>query len=96
MAVKVIILRSVLSDQKDKIQPFLQQLHQKALQSGGYISGETLVNSENSADKLVISTWNTMADWERFVGRAECVSLHEQIDEILGVETVYQVYNAEQ
>ncbi len=93
MAVKVIILRSVSSEQQKQIQPLLQQLHQKALQSGGYISGETLENADNSRDKLVISTWNRMADWERFAGREDCLSLHEQVDEIIGVDTVYQVYN---
>ncbi len=95
MAVKVIILRHFTDEQKNIIQPILQQLHQKALQSGGYVSGESLVNSGNREDKLVISTWNTRADWERFEGREDCLALHQQVDSIIEVQTVYQVYDTD-
>ncbi len=95
MAVKVIILRQITNENKALIQPLLQQLHQKALQSGGYVSGESLVNSGDKEGKLVISTWNTGTDWERFVNREDCMTLHQQVDSILEVETLYQVYNSE-
>ncbi|MDP2855777.1 MAG: antibiotic biosynthesis monooxygenase, partial [bacterium] len=35
-----------------------------AMKQPGYITGETLVNTEDTANVLVISTWRNEKDWD--------------------------------
>jgi heme-degrading monooxygenase HmoA len=41
---------------------------------------------------VVVSTWESAEDWNRWVKNPERVQLQEQIDDLLGQETEYQMY----
>ena len=67
MAVKIIIKRNVKQGhQARKMVPLLLQMRSHAIKQPGYITGETLCDLENPGNCLVISTWETGDDWDRW------------------------------
>lgn len=92
MSVKVIISRKVSKDQLSAIKPFLAELHALAWRSKGYISGEALINTSNFEDRITISSWQTVENWENFRDLEESRQLHYKVDQILGKESKYTVY----
>lgn len=92
MSVKIIISRTVSNDQRAAVKPFVAELHALAWRSKGYISGEALVNQENTEERIVISSWQTVENWENFQELEECKQLHYKIDQILGRKTRYTIY----
>ena len=49
----------------------------------GYIGGETLVNAEDSSNIIVISTWHSIEDWERWASSETRAKLYQQIEPLL-------------
>jgi len=94
MAVKVIILRRIPQDVETQVHPLLQQLHQLAKATTGYITGEALINHTDPEEHLVISSWENVLGWEEFLNQEQTSNLHSQIDSYLGTDTMYQVYAA--
>jgi heme-degrading monooxygenase HmoA len=41
---------------------------------------------------LVISTWNTIADWNRWLQSEQRMALQKQVDDLLGEITQYRLY----
>jgi heme oxygenase (mycobilin-producing) len=71
MAVKVLIERRVLPGQERKALELLRSLRARCLDEPGYISGETLRDSEDPHLIVVISTWFGLMDWRRWHSSAE-------------------------
>ena len=93
MAVKIIIKRRVPKEKEVEIQPLLNQLRSKAIALPDYISGETLKNVERPNEFLVISTWQSSDDWNRWVQNDKRREIQEQIDFLLQAETEYSIYH---
>jgi len=66
MAIKVIIERRVLPGQEKRVLELLRMLRTECLAQAGYISGETLRDSEDPHTLLVISAWFGLMDWKRW------------------------------
>ena len=49
----------------------------------GYIGGETLVNTEDPANIMVLSTWRSVEDWERWANSETRLKLYERIEPLL-------------
>lgn len=92
MAVKILIHRKIGQDQEKIVRPFLKQLRQLALRTKGYISGESLISGEDLEETLVISSWQSLDDWETYLEAEESKEIHYKIDQILGKPSVYKVY----
>lgn len=92
MSVKILISRNVSKDQIAAAKPFMAELHALAWRSKGYISGEALINMDNPEERIVISSWQSVENWENFKNLEECKQLHYKIDQILGKESKYTVY----
>lgn len=71
MAVKVVIERRVLPGQERRVLELLRSLRIRCLDEPGYITGETLRDSEDAQNLVVISTWFGLGDWRRWYGSAE-------------------------
>ena len=92
MAVKILISRKVPKRKEAALLPLLLEMRTKAMAQNGYISGETLRNTDNPEDYMVISTWQSIEKWkiwESSKGRAE---LQKRIDALLGEKTTYRAY----
>lgn len=95
MAVRVIIQRWVRYGREAELRRALEQMRVQALNQPGYISGETLRCPSDPSLWVVVSTWETLADWQRWAqgpDRAEFESriahLIEAPSQILVLESV--------
>lgn len=92
MAVKIIIKRIVPEEKVKYLTPLLKQLRAFATNQSGYISGETLKRMDNPGEYLVISTWQSVEDWDRWILSEERKAVQNKIDVLLGKKTEYEVY----
>lgn len=92
MAVKIIIRRKVAKDKEGDLMPLLIQLRALATAQPGYVSGETLRNVSNPEDFLVISTWQSVDNWNAWMSSKQRSEIQQKIDAILGEKTEYNVY----
>ena len=92
MAIKIIIARKVTKEKEAELLPLLIQMRALATAQPGYISGETLRNMENSEDNLVISTWQSVDNWNAWLASKQRAEIQEKIDTLLGQKTEYSIY----
>lgn len=72
--------------------PLLSEARKLAFRQSGYISGETMRNVADPYEYLVISTWKSVEDWERWFANRERKDIEGKIDAVLGAPTEYRVY----
>ena len=93
MTVKIIIKRTVPEDKEKELNILLKQLRNLGINQPGYISGETLKNIEKPNEFLVISTWQSSEDWNRWVQNDNRREIQENIDFLLQAETEYSIFD---
>lgn len=71
MAVKVILERRVVVGQERRALELLRTIRARCLEEPGYISGETLRDSDDPQTIVVISTWFGLMDWRRWYASEE-------------------------
>ena len=71
----------------------LRQLRVEALAQRGYISGETLGNTEDTNVITVISTWRNIEDWKAWEKSVQRVALYRQIEALLVEPPIAKTYN---
>jgi len=92
MTVKVLIKRNVTTQNIGGLELLLNKLRALAMVQPGYISGESLVSTEEKTLCLVISTWKSLQDWQKWFANHQRMDLQNQIDLLLGAPTHYEVY----
>ena len=92
MAVKILIKRSVPADKAPELIPLLQRLRTLAMSQPGYISGETLQRIDSTGEYIVISTWQSVDNWQQWATSRARIQLQNQIDAALNEETDYEIY----
>ena len=92
MSVKIFIKRSVSESNIPELTILLKRLRSVTLMQPGYISGQTLKRLDQPSECLVISTWRSIEDWNDWVKNDKRITIQKEIDTLLGVETVYEIY----
>ena len=92
MAVKIFIKRLIPPDKAAQVMPLFQNLRSLAMDQPGYIFGETLHSIDSPGEIVVISTWQTVNEWQNWVANKERLKIQHQIDMLLGKNTQYEVY----
>ena len=67
MVAKILIRRRFKIGKKKEIFALFKKLRSAVLNQPGYISGETLLEHNDSQLMLVISTWENMESWHRWI-----------------------------
>ena len=93
MAVRVMIKRRVPPDKAGELHGLITELRSMASRQPGYISGETMRNIKDPNEYLVISTWETLEDWNNWIATRKRQELQGMIDALIGRETVYEIYD---
>lgn len=93
MAVRILIRRRVPEEKARKMIPLFKKMRQLATEQDGYITGETLRNFNDPEEFLVISTWQSPKDWERWLKSKERLEVQEKIDALLGGKTLYDIFH---
>ena len=92
MAVKILIKRSITQDVAPILRPLIVELRAHAMKQPGYISGETLKCIDRPGEYLVISTWESLDDWNSWLKSGERQKLEDKIDAITGRATEYLTF----
>ena len=93
MAVSVLIRRTFSETEKAaELAPLIVKLRSLAAIQPGYLTGRTFRCLDCAGEYLVISTWNTMEDWTRWLNSQERQELQNKVDELLGEKTEYRIY----
>lgn len=93
MTVKIVIKRFVPKNKESSLLPLIKALRIATTKQDGYISGETLQRIDKPGETVVVSTWESAEDWNRWVRNPERIQLQEKIDVLLGKETEYRMYD---
>ena len=93
MAISVLIQRAFSDKEKAaKLAPLIVKLRSLATIQPGYITGKTFGCMDCPGEYLVISTWNSLDDWNRWLQSEQRIALQEQIDDLLGEITQFRIY----
>ncbi|MCG6907902.1 MAG: antibiotic biosynthesis monooxygenase [Desulfobacteraceae bacterium] len=100
MSIRVLMFRrmprlygGMEADLLPQLGPLLAEARKLAFRQPGYISGETMRNVVDPYEYLVISTWKSVEDWERWFANEERKTVEGKIDAVLGAATEYRVYS---
>jgi heme-degrading monooxygenase HmoA len=93
MAISVIIQRKFNDKEKAaKLSPLIVKLRSLATVQPGYITGKTFRCLDCEGEFVVISTWSSVEDWNRWRDSDQRKELQTQIDDLLGGKTEYRIY----
>ena len=92
MTIKIVIKRMVPKNKETSLLPLIKALRIATTRQDGYISGETMQRIDQPGETVVVSTWETAEDWNRWLKDPERIQLQDKIDALLGKETEYQMY----
>ena len=93
MAVKIIIKRFVPEHKEKELAVLLKELRTRTTNQTGYISGETFKRIDRPGESLVISTWQSVDEWRKWVLSQERTGIQDKIDNLLGETTEYEIYS---
>ncbi len=93
MTVKIFIKRKVQEEGLAELNFLLKRLRALTLEQPGYISGETLNRLDKPNESMVISTWNSLEDWNKWVNNPKRNEVQVQIDNLIGQESEYAMYS---
>ena len=93
MSISVMIQRAFSDKEKAaKLAPIIVKLRSLAAIQPGYITGKTFRCLDCPGEYLVISTWNSLDDWNRCLQSEQRMALQKQVDDLLGAITQYRIY----
>ena len=87
MAARVIIQRWVRYGREAELRRALEKVRRQARDQPGYISGETLRCPTDPSLWVVISTWETMADWQRWTQGPDRIELESRVAHLIAAPT---------
>lgn len=95
MAISVFIQRTFSDmDKAAKLAPAIVKIRSLATSQPGYITGKTFRCLDCPGEFLVISTWNSLDDWNNWLNSDQRIALQKQIDDLLGETTQYRIYES--
>ncbi len=90
--IKVHIKRKVPPQKVDDLRILINQLRSMTMGQPGYIAGETLQRVDKPGDSLVVSKWRSVDYWQKWLHNDARKEIQAQIDQLLGEETRYEIY----
>ena len=92
MFVKVLIRRPIKEGKDVQAFSLLKKLRSHATNQQVYISGETLVNTDDPQEMIVLSTWHSLEDWEEWRNSKVRTEIDNQLLTIQTKPTSYKTY----
>lgn len=93
--IRIHIRRRVSEDNQEALMTLINQMRSTIVGSPGYVSGETLKRIDQPGEVLVISKWQSQFYWKQWHASRERATLQADIDQLLGEETQYEIYEYE-
>ena len=92
MAAKILIKREFKSGSRKEILVLLNDLRSAALKQEGYISGLTLTDPKNSNKTLIIGTWQSLEEWNRWKEHPDRQRLEAMLEIYQESPAIYEAY----
>jgi heme-degrading monooxygenase HmoA len=92
MIVKVIIKRTIVEGKENEFFKGLKKMRLQATRQEGYISGETLISAEDKNRVMVISTWETLEDWNNWINSEKRLEVDQDFSQYQANPAVYEPY----
>jgi heme-degrading monooxygenase HmoA len=93
MSIRVFLKRVVPEEREREAVTLITELRSMASKQPGYISGETMRHVAQPEEYLVISTWDSLEDWEAWVANPVRSALQGKLDALLGTKTTCEIYH---
>jgi quinol monooxygenase YgiN len=90
--IKVHIKRKVPPEKMDALRALINELRSLTMGQPGYIAGETLQRVDQPGESLVVSKWQSAKYWQQWQQNEARSEIQAKIDELLGEETQYEIY----
>ena len=90
--IRVHIKRKVPEDKVNELKSLINQLRGLTMGQPGYIAGETLKRVDKPGESLIVSKWQSVGAWNRWLQSKERAEIQDKIDQMLGEETRYEIY----
>jgi heme-degrading monooxygenase HmoA len=92
MAVRIIIERRIKQGKEVDLARLLLELRSRGIRQKGYITGETLRDYADPSTHIVISTWESVDDWNRWSTKPERIEVQKKIDDLLVEPSKTKIY----
>ena len=93
MAVSIIIRRTLKDEaMASQLAPLLVQLRSRVTVQPGFLTDQTFSCLDCDGEYMIISSWNTLEDWNKWMNSEERMVIQRQIDKLLGEKTLYRYY----
>jgi heme-degrading monooxygenase HmoA len=92
MVAKIIIKRRFVKENTPQIISLLNKIRSIAMNQRGYISGETLMQSDYPENMAVICSWQRMADWHAWKNSEERKTYEAMLEIYQTRPTQYEEY----
>jgi heme-degrading monooxygenase HmoA len=90
--IRIHVRRNVPEDKREDVMHLIVQLRSMSMGRPGYISGETLKRLDKQGESLVVTKWKSDYHWDQWYQSKERTGVQQKIDELLGEETQYEMY----
>ena len=92
MTVTVLIKRKVAPGNETLLEELYREMRSAALNQKGYIGAETLKRLDVPDELLIISKWQHIDDWSKWLVSKERRVFQERIDSLTSAETKFEIY----
>ena len=76
----------------EDIIPLLREFRAAGMHQPGYITGETLISTEDRSTILVISTWHSLEHWKAWRDSQKRAELSQLVDPHLTESSMISIY----
>ncbi len=90
--IKIHIRRNVPEDKAVDLKLLINRLRGVTMGTPGYIAGETLQRLDKPNESLVVTKWQSEFYWNQWLQSKERSEIQDKIDQLLGEETAYEIY----
>ena len=90
--IKVHIKREAPPEKLEELRVLINQLRGLTMGQPGYITGETLKRVDKPGESLVVAKWQSLDYWNQWLQSKQRSEIQNKIDELLGYETEYEIY----
>ena len=92
MIVRVFILRQVKEGKERDFFKLLKKMRSAAMNNEGYITGETMMHTDDSRTIMVVSTWQSLEYWDRWKESENRKGIDSQLELLQEKPTGYEPY----
>jgi len=90
--IRIHIRRTVPEGKQEDLRLLVNQLRTITMGTPGYIAGETLTRLDKPGESLVVTKWQSLFYWNQWFASQDRAEIQGRIDELLGDETRYEIY----